>query len=272
MEEFILKLKAFFMGAGEKALVIAIVLIVGILLIKLILKVIRTSLAKSKLEKTVSKFLLQIINFVLKLLLVYVIWDIMEIPSTLFVAIASVAGVAISLSIQGILSNFASGVLQISAKRFKEGDYIKIGGVEGTVTAIDITSITLTTPDNKKIYVPNSNATVNELTNFSANPTRRIEILVGVAYGTDIEQVKAIAEGIFKSDSRILTDPAPTCRLKEFGNSSLNLVIRCHTKTEDFWNVTFDINEKLYSEFAQYKIEIPFNQLDVHIKDSDKKN
>ncbi|MEG2117236.1 MAG: mechanosensitive ion channel [Clostridia bacterium] len=161
MNEFLANLKTFFLGAGEKVLLVAAAIIIGGIIIKLVLHIIRNGLAKSKMEKAASKLALQVVSFVLKLLLVYVVWDILGIPSTLFVAITSVAGVAVSLSIQGVLSNFASGVMQLSSKRFKEGDYIKIGAVEGTVTGIDITSITLTTPDNKIIYVPNSNSGKN---------------------------------------------------------------------------------------------------------------
>ena len=266
MNEFIEKLKTLAVTSGEKILTALVILVVGIIIVKIVTKIFNKSISKTKLELNLINFLTSIVKFLLSLLLVYIIWDFLSIPPTLFVAITSVAGIAISLALQGVLSNLASGITQISSKRFKHGDYIKIGAVEGTVENIDFTAITLVTPDNKKIFIPNSITTTTEITNFSACDTRRIEINVGVAYGTDINKVQRLVYAILNADKRIFKTPEPMVKLITFGSSSLDMVVRCHTKPSEYWDVYFDLNERIYTCFNENDIEIPFNQLDVKIK------
>ena len=266
MNEFFENIKNIAVSSGQKLLAALVILIVGIVIVKIITKIFHSSMSKTKLELNLINFLTSIVKFLLSLLLVYIIWDFLSIPPTLFVAITSVAGIAISLALQGVLSNLASGITQISSKRFKHGDYVKIGSVEGTVENIDFTAITLVTPDNKKIFIPNSITTTTEITNFSACETRRVDIKVGVAYGTDIELVKTLIHDIMLDDKRIFVSPAPVVKLMSFGDSSLDMIIRCNTKPSEYWDVYFDLNDRIYECFNANNIEIPFNQLDVKIK------
>lgn len=265
MEEFIEKMKTLVSEGGESLVLAIVALVVGIILIKVIKNIARKALFKSKMEKALAKFIVNVINVVLNLLLIYIIWDILKIPSTLFVAITSVAGIAISLALQGVLSNFASGILQLSAKRIKEGDYVKIGDVEGTVTDVDMMSTKLTTPDKKIIYVPNKNLTSHELINYSKSPIRRVDVEFSVAYGNSVEDIRSIIMGLITHDDRILTTPEPQVKMKEMGSSSIDFIARLHVNASDYWNVFYDMTEKIYSEFNNRGIEIPFNQIDVHM-------
>ncbi len=265
MTEFFDNIKDLAKSSGEKLIIALIILLIGIVIVKILTKVFRTFISKTKLETNIARFLTAIVRFLLSLLLVFIIWDFLSIPSTLFVALTSVAGIAISLALQGVLSNLASGIMQISTKRFKHGDYVKIGAMEGTVENIDFTAITLVTPDNKKIFIPNSIATSTEIINFSACESRRIEIKVGVAYGTEIAPVQELITNLMIDDKRIFTAPLPMVKLNEFGNSALEIIIRCNTKPEEYWDVYFDLNEKIYHCFAENNIIIPFNQLDVKL-------
>ncbi len=263
LNEISLNLLKFMKTYGYKLILVIAVFFIGKIIIQIILGFIDRAMSKSKIETVMRRFLRQIAKFVAHLLLIYIIWVILEIPSTLFVAITSIAGIAISLSIQGVLSNFASGLLQLSTKRFKEGDYIKIGAVEGSVEEVDFTSITLKTFDNKIIYIPNSTATTTELINFSSQKNRRIDIEVGVSYESDFDFVKSVIESILKDDKRILKDPAPTVVLAEFDPSAIRISLRCYSKTSDYWNVKFSLNEKIFTGFKKNNIQIPYQKIDV---------
>ncbi len=266
MSEFFSKLKNGILGQGDAFVFAVIALILGMIVIKLIMIATRKMLERTHLARVTIKFIATMVKFVLWLFLIYIIWNILGIPSTLFVALTSVSGVAISLALQGVLSNIASGVIQLGGKRFKEGDFVEIDGVSGTVLSVDFISIKLSTVDEKIIYVPNSKSTTENFVNFSENKTRRVDIDVSVAYKTDIDEVKNLIGNIIDSDIRVLKNSEKTVRLFEMGESSLNFVVRCYVKTADYWGVYFDLNEKIYLALTQAGIEIPFKKIDVNLK------
>ena len=181
------------------------------------------------------------------------------------VAILAAAGLAIGLALQGSLANFASGVMLIIFRPLKVGDFVEAGGATGTVREIGIFTSILSSPDNKKIYVPNANLTGANIINYSAFGTRRIDLVAGVSYGDSLDLVKATLEQILAEDDRILTDPAPTIAVLELADSSVNFAVRPWVKEEDYWDVRFDTQEKIKQRFDEKGISIPFPQQDVHL-------
>ena len=187
------------------------------------------------------------------------------IQTTSFVAIIGAAGLAIGLSLQGSLSNFASGVMIIAFRPFKVGDFIEAGGVAGVVEGIQIFSTQMRTGDNKAIIVPNANITGGNITNYSAKDTRRVDMVFGIGYDDDIKKTKDVLTELIDADERILKDPAPTVAVSELADSSVNFVVRPWVKTDDYWGVMFDFTEAVKLRFDKEGISIPYPQQDVHL-------
>lgn len=187
------------------------------------------------------------------------------IQTTSFIAIIGAAGLAIGLSLQGSLSNFASGVMIIAFRPFKVGDFIEAGGVAGVVEGIQIFSTQMRTGDNKAIIVPNSNITGSNITNYSAKDTRRVDMLFGIGYDDDIKLAKDILMELMQNDDRILKDPEPFVAVSELADSSVNFVVRPWVKSDDFWGVKFDYTEAVKLRFDSEGISIPYPQQDVHM-------
>lgn len=185
---------------------------------------------------------------------------------TSFIAILGAAGLAVGLALQGSLSNFAGGVLILVFKPYEVGNFIEAQGFMGTVKEIQMFNTILNTPDNKRIVIPNGVLANGSLTNFSSQTTRRVEWTFGVAYGTDYEVAEKVILEVLNNDSRILKEPAPFVGLKEMADSSVNIVARVWTELGDFWPVYWDINKTIYKTFNEKGIEIPFPQVDVHMK------
>jgi small conductance mechanosensitive channel len=187
------------------------------------------------------------------------------IKTTSFLAVLGAASLAIGLALKDSLANFSSGVMLILFRPFKVGDFVVVGGDSGTVERISIFSTILNTGDNQKKIIPNgaiSNATI---TNVTANPTRRIEVVVGIGYQDDIRKAKQVLEEIVNADDRILKEPAPLVAVSELAASSVNLVVRPWVKTEQYWSVYFDLIEKIKLTFDERKISFPYPQQDVHL-------
>ena len=174
-------------------------------------------------------------------------------------------GLAVGLALQGSLSNFAAGVFIIVLRPFKIGDFIDAGGTSGTVEDVGIFSSKLKTPDNKSVIIPNAQITDGTIVNYSAKDTRRVDLVFGCGYGDDIKKVKQLLNDIVSSDDRILKDPEPTIAVSELADSSVNFVVRPWVKSSDYWNVYFDLTEKVKLEFDAKGISIPFPQQDINI-------
>ena len=187
------------------------------------------------------------------------------IQTTSFIAIIGAAGLAIGLSLQSSLSNFASGVMIIFFRPFKVGDFIEAGGVSGVVEGIQIFSTQMRTGDNKSIIVPNSNITNSNITNYSAKDTRRIDLTFGIGYGDDLRKAKKVLQEILEKDERILKDPAPVVAVSALADSSVNFAVRPWVKTEDYWAVYFDLTEAVKIRFDEENISIPYPQRDIHM-------
>lgn len=259
-------IKNFFTNQGWPIIEAILILIVGILVVKIIMKIIRTAFKRSKLEKITQTFLLSVIKYSLYLILVIIILQVMGVPTTTFIAAISAAGLAIGLALQNSLTNLASGIIIVSTKPFKAGDYISVNGVEGVVKAIHILTTTITTIDNKNVIIPNSTITSNSVTNYHANPTRRVNFKFSIAYSEDMLKVRDVLFKVFESDGRVLKDPAPMVKLDSFGESGLNILAACWVDSEDYWGVYWDLNEYILSEFNREHITIPYNQMEVRLR------
>jgi small conductance mechanosensitive channel len=182
-----------------------------------------------------------------------------------FIAIIGAAGFAVGFALQGSLSNFAAGVLILGFRPFRVGDFIDAAGVMGTVKEIHLFTTNLATPDNVRIIVPNSKLFGDIIKNYSANPTRRVDLVIGIGYGSSIQKAYEIIETILKEDKRILSDPAPQIAVSELADSSVNFVVRPWVKAADYWAVRFDVTRKIKETFDEKGIEIPFPQRTVHM-------
>ncbi|MDE7156753.1 MAG: mechanosensitive ion channel family protein, partial [Lachnospiraceae bacterium] len=239
----------------------------GKILIQCLLKICNKFFDKANMEISVKKFLLSLIKTILFLILAITICGQLGIETTSFIAVIGSAGLALGLAFQGSLSNFAGGVLILLMKPFKVGDYISESGTgrEGTVQQIDICYTTLITPDNKKVVIPNGNLSNSSLTNASAFEKRRVDIEVGVSYSTDISEAKAEMENIANNHALVLKEEEIFSFVSNLDSSQVTLGLRVWCLTSDYWTVKFDLTEGIKQRFDEKGIEIPFNQLVVHL-------
>ena len=234
--------------------------LVGRFIVKKLLKGFEILLEKREANPSLNSFLVGLVKALLYVSLFIGVATILGVPMSSFFAILGAAGLAIGLALQGSLSNFAGGVLILLFKPFKVGDVITGQNHTGTVSKIDILYTHLLTFDNKEVIIPNGNLANSDVVNITAQPTRRMEINVGVSYDADLKEVRETIFEILKNDPRVHEDPTPVVWLNNFGDSSLDLVVRAWTNTEDVWSVYFETMEKINSAFREKNIEIPFPQ------------
>ena len=266
MEEFLNWLIPILQDVGLKLLISIVIFVVCRLIIKAIVKTLRTGKASQKMEPTVAHFLANFVNIVLHIILTVTIVAIMGVPMASVIAAIASAGVAIGLALRGALSNFAGGIMILLFHPFRVGDFIEVNGFSGTVSDIDVFYTFLKTGDNKAVTVPNGSIMSNSVVNYSVNGTRRVDLDIGVAYGSDIDRVKAILLDEGSKHELVLSDPAPFCRLSEQGESSLNFTLRLWTENANYWQVRFDVLESVHKRLEAEGVEVPFPQVDVHMR------
>ncbi|WP_373017383.1 mechanosensitive ion channel family protein [Thiomicrorhabdus sp.] len=255
---------------GIKIALALLIFVVGRIVVKFIVKLIRKLLGRTgTMDTMLINFVASIINAVLLLFVIVASLDQLGVDTTSLVALIGAAGLAIGLALQGSMQNFAAGVMILVFKPFKSGDFIDAGGVTGVVEAMQIFSTTMRTGDNKEIIVPNGAIYSGPITNFSARDTRRVDMVFGIGYDDDIRKAKAILEKLVSEDERILKDPEPVIALSELGDSSVNFVVRPWVKSGDYWAVLWDMNEKVKLTFDEEGISIPYPQMDVHLHKQD---
>ncbi len=264
-QEILQWLNGLAMEYGLKLIGAIVVLIVGLWVIKAIMKGIRKTMEKRDMDESLKPFLLSMISMLLKIMLVISVLTMLGIQMTSFIAILGAAGLAVGMALSGTLQNFAGGVMILIFKPFKVGDFIEAQGYMGAVKEIQIFITILTTPDNKTVVIPNGGLSTGSLINYSAEPTRRVDWSFGIAYGDDFDKAKDVILNMLKTDERILADPEPFVALGEMADSSVNITTRAWVKGEDYWGVFFDMNEKYYKEADKHGLSIPFPQLDVHM-------
>lgn len=243
--------------------------IIGKFIVGILVNVFGKVMARSKYDDMLIDFVKAIINAVLMLFVIVASLDQLGVNTTSMVAILGAAGLAIGLSLQGSLQNFASGVMLLVFRPFKAGDFIEAGGATGVVKSISIFTTVMTTGDNKEIIVPNGAIYGGNITNYSAKETRRVDMVVGIGYDSDLKKAKEILKEMVAADERILKEPAPTVAVAELADSSVNFVVRPWVASADFWAVKFDFNEAVKLRFDAEGISIPFPQMDVHLHKED---
>ena len=250
---------------GINIVMALVIFIVGRIVIGLIVGGLGKVLAKSKYDAMLIDFVKAITSAILTVFVVIAALDKLGVNTTSFAAILAAAGLAIGLSLQGSLQNFASGVMLLIFRPFKSGDYVEAGGTSGAVKSVSIFTTTILTPDNKLILVPNGNIYGGNIVNYSAKETRRVDMVFGIGYDDDLRKAKKLLETMVAEDERILSDPAPQVAVSELGDSSVNFVVRPWVKSGDYWGVMFDFTEAVKLRFDEEGISIPFPQMDVHV-------
>lgn len=255
---------------GINVIIALIIFWIGKVLINIVLKICKRFFERTKMEVSVSKFLNSLIKVGLYIVLISVLLETVGIKTTSFVAVLGTASLAIGLSIQGSLSNFAGGVLILILKPFVVGDYIieSSSGKEGTVYKIDLFYTTLITLDNKKTVIPNGNLSNTSLTNITAFDTRRVDFEIGISYDSDIKKAREILEETAKKNDLVIKDKEIFSYVDNLDASQVTLGLRVWAKTSDYWTVKYDLTEAIKNELDANNIEIPFNQLVVHVEDS----
>lgn len=254
---------------GYRLLIAVIIILIGMRIIKSGRKVLQRTFERMELDLSLSKFLISVLDAIAYALVFFIAADKIGIPSASIIALIGSAGLAIGLSLQGSLANFAGGILILVMRPFVVGNYIICDNVEGTVHDIGLVYTTLMTVDNKKVTIPNGNLSNSTLVNVTVQEKRRVDIRVGISYSSNMKTAKAILEDIYRSHPLVLEEEDVTVFVDELADSAVMIGGRGWTKTEDYWKAKWDITETVKERFDAAGIEIPFNQLDVNIR-SDK--
>lgn len=266
LAEWVEKLKESAVDFGLKLILALICLFIGKKLIKWIKKLINRSFERANMDEGVHKFLNSLIGISLNIILIVAVIGILDVQTTSLAAIVGSAGLTLGLALQGSLSNFAGGVLILIMKPFRIGDYIVANGMEGTVTSIDIIYTRLLTIDNQKVVIPNGGLANSNIVNVTNEEVRRLDLLIPVAYESDIKQVKLILSHLLEKQEFVMKEEPISIYVDNFLDSAISIGIRVWTKKENYWKLKWELLEKIKETFDKEKISIPFNQLDVNIK------
>ncbi len=255
-----------------KIIAAILIFLIGKWISKKISKLIIKLIEKNNVDITLVQFLDNIIYYSLLVVVIIAAAGQLGINTTSFLTIVGAAGLAIGLALKDSLSNFASGVMLILFRPYKIGDFISTAGISGNVIDIAMFNTILNTPDNQKVIIPNSKITSDVITNVTANKTRRIDLVIGIGYDDDIKKAKDILETIMKEEAKVLETPAYKIAVSELADSSVNFVVRPWVKTGDYWNVYFDLTEKIKIAFDKEGISIPYPQQDIHLYNQNTKS
>ncbi len=241
------------------------VLVIGYIVAKIITSGIRKAMTRADVDSTLIGFVANLSYMGLMALVVISALGQLGVNTTSFAAIIGAAGLAIGFALQGSLGNFAAGVMLIIFRPFKAGDFVEAGGVSGIVEDVQVFATIIRSGDNKEITVPNGAITGGSIVNYSAKPTRRVDMVFGIGYDDDIKRAKELLHEIVNADQRILAEPEPTIAVAELADSSVNFVVRPWVNSGDYWPVLFDTTEKVKLEFDKAGLSIPYPQSDVHV-------
>ncbi|WP_445382457.1 mechanosensitive ion channel family protein [Robiginitalea sp. IMCC43444] len=248
----------FIVTFGPRVIGAIIIYIIGSWVIKKLIGALRRVMEKSNYEESLKRFLMRLLTWALRILLILVVVDQLGVDVTTFAAVIAAAGLAVGLALQGSLSNFAGGVLILVFKPYKIGDLIEAQGTIGTVRLIDIFTTKLATPQNKLAIVPNGAMANGNIINYTALGQIRVDTVIGVDYASDIAQTKKVLMEVLTSNPRVLKEPAPTVNVMELADSSVNFAVRPYCKPEDYWQVYFDTYEGSKLALDAAGIEIPY--------------
>ncbi len=250
---------------GVNVISAILILFIGNLVVKGVAGSVANVLKKKEMDKAVVDFIHGLVRYTQFIILLIAALRRIGVQTAAVVAVIGAAGLAVGLALQGSLSNFAAGVLIVAFRPFKSGDYVEIGGVAGSVDSIQIFQTVLKSPDNKMVVVPNSAVIGGAITNYSRHETRRVDMVIGVSYKSDLQKTKRVLRETLEKDPRILKDPDMTIGVLTLADSSINFVVRPWCKTSDYWAVYFDSMQAIKEALDANGIEIPFPQMDVHL-------
>lgn len=275
-EETLSVLGTFFKHMGEavmamlpKVIFAIVILVIGIIISKLVLFTLTKVLGKTRLDLTITKFTSQVVKIVLYTLLVTIIMSMLGIPSTSIITVIGTAGVAIGLALQSSLSNVAGGFLIMISRPFRIGDYIITNGVEGTVSHISILYTRLESLTHQAIFIPNGMAINATIINNNGNENRRLELVFSISYDDDYDKAKGVIKHVLNKHPKILHEIPLYIVMKEHGSSAIVILVRAWCKSVEYLDTYYDITEKVRAAFIENGIQIPYNQLDVHIKNDE---
>ncbi|MCW3805648.1 mechanosensitive ion channel family protein [Plebeiibacterium marinum] len=257
--------KGYIVAYGGQLVLAIITLIVGFWVIAKITKGMKKAFQIKQVDVTLQPFLVGLLSYILKILLVISVMSMVGIQMTSFIAILGAAGLAVGMALSGTLQNFAGGVMLLVLKPFKKGDFIEAQGYKGTVQEIQIFSTILNTPDNRVIFIPNGGLSTSSLINYSRESNRRVDFSFGIGYGDDIDKAKGIILDVISQNDKIFETPEPFVAVGELADSSVNITTRVWCKGEDYWGVFFYMNEAVKKAFDKQGVSIPFPQTDVHL-------
>ena len=242
-----------------------VIFIIGCLLNRIVMNLFAKGVAKTKLDKTVHKFLASVIKIIITALTLIIVLTVLGIPMASIITVLGTAGVAVGLALKDSLSNVAGGVLLLINRTIKVGDYVQIDSYEGTVDEISILYTKLTTGDNKDVFFPNGVIATSPFVNYSSEGKRRVDQIFSISYDNDYKKAIEVIKSIINEHPLILKTEEIFVRLSELASSSLDIKVRIWTKNSDYWTVYYDLLEKVKDKFDEEGISIPYNQLDVHV-------
>lgn len=263
--ELIKESKQYIFAYGGQLILAILTLIIGFWIIGRITKISKRRFKLKNVDEAVQPFLMGILGYTLKILLIISAMTMVGVKMTSFIAIIAAAGLAVGMALSGTLQNFAGGVMLLLLKPFKKGDFIEAQGYLGTVEEIQIFNTILKTPDNKVVFIPNGGLSTSSLVNYSKEPTRRVDFSFGIGYSDDIDKAKRVIMEVIDRNEKVLKDPSVFIAVGELGDSSVNITTRVWVKGADYWEVFFYMNEMVKKEFDKQGISIPFPQTDVHL-------
>ena len=254
---------------GLKVLAALAIYFIGAWVIKRIKKLLGNIFERRKTDKAIASFTMSLVSISLTILLIILTVGTLGVNTTSLAAILAAGGMAIGMALSGTVQNFAGGIMLLVFKPFKAGDFIEAQGFSGTVSEVNIVSTKLTTTDNRVIVLPNGSLSSGTINNISQNPIRRLEWKIGVEYGSDIDVARKVILEILNKDSRVLhgkdAPDEPNVKLSGLLDSSVEIQARCWVRTDDYWNLLWEVNELIYNESPKNGIDFPFPQLDVHL-------
>ncbi|MFP2238732.1 small-conductance mechanosensitive channel MscS [Pseudescherichia vulneris] len=242
------------------------IIIVGMIVARLMSNAVNRVMRARQIDATVADFLSAMLRYAIIAFTLIAALGRVGVQTASVIAVLGAAGLAVGLALQGSLSNLAAGVLLVMFRPFRAGEYVDLGGVAGTVLNVQIFSTTMRTVDGKIVVIPNGKIIAGNIINFSREPVRRNEFIIGVAYDSDIDKVKQLLTHIIESDERIIKDREMTVRLNELAPSSMNFVVRTWSKSSDLQNVYWDVLERVKRDFDANDISFPYPQMDVNFK------
>ncbi|MFH2141440.1 MAG: mechanosensitive ion channel domain-containing protein [Bacteroidota bacterium] len=252
---------------GTRLILAIIVLLIGLYVIKLLVKAFKKILIKRNVDESLQPFFKGLVSIGLKIMLIVSVMGMVGIEMTSFIAVLGAAGLAFGMALSGTLQNFAGGVILLIFKPFKAGDYVETQGYSGLVKEVRIFNTIIVTFDNKTVIIPNGGLSSSSMINYTAEPLRRVDWTISTAYGGDVDKAKKIISDLLEKDDKVLKDPKHFILLGSLAESSVDLYVRAWVKTSDYWDVLFNLNENVYREFNEQGVSFPFPQMDVHLHD-----